>query len=84
MDDAADIDWQERANYWELLYLRATEGARAANRGLDRLHSGYRRLKDDLKIAESRIERLQHENNELEKKVARLSLRVVAEWGRKS
>ena len=77
------IDWEERSNYWELLYLRAAEGARSANRGIDRLRAGYERTKVDLRVAEARIERLQRENNELEKKVERLSLRVIAEWGSK-
>jgi hypothetical protein len=82
MDDR--IDWEERSNYWELLYLRAVEGARAANRGIERLRGGYGRTQDDLRIAEARIERLLRENQALEQKVARLSLRIVAEWGRKS
>ena len=78
-----EIDWEERANYWELLYLRASEGARAANRGIERLRAGYERTKVDLRVAEARIERLVRENGELEKKVERLSLRVIAEWGKK-
>jgi hypothetical protein len=82
MDDR--IDWEERSNYWELLYLRAVEGARSANRGIERLRGGYGRTQDDLRIAEARIERLLRENQALEQKVARLSLRIVAEWGRKS
>ncbi len=77
------IDWEERSNYWELLYLRATEGARAANRGLQRLRCGYDRVLVDLQVAEARIGRLERENSELEKKVERLSLRVIKEWGRR-
>jgi len=78
------IDWEERSNYWELLYLRSAEGARSANRGLQRLRAGYERTKVDLRVAEARIERLLRENNELEKKIERLSLRMIAEWGRKT
>ena len=77
------VDLQRRADDFELLYLRAREGAQAANRGIERLRAGYERTKLDLQVAEARIERLQRENNELEKKVERLSLRLVSEWGRK-
>jgi hypothetical protein len=77
------IDLQRRADDFELLYLRAREGAQAANRGLQRLRAGYARTKLDLQVAEARIERLQRDKNELEKKVERLSLRIIGEWGRK-
>jgi hypothetical protein len=79
MDD--EIDWEERSNYWELLYLRAVEGARAANRGIDRLRYGYERAKDDLLLAYARIERLERENAEQRKMIQRLSLRILKEWG---
>lgn len=76
-------DLQRRADEFELLYLRSREGAQAANRGIERLKAGYARTKLDLQVAEARIERLIREKNELEKKVERLSLRLVGEWGRR-
>ena len=82
-EDDDEIDWHERAIYWELLYLRATEGARAANRGIERLKYGHEVTKGDLRLAEAANERLRREVAELEKKVTRLSLRLVSEWGRK-
>lgn len=81
-DEDELIELQRRADYFELLYLRAREGAQAANRGLERLRAGYARTKLDLRVAEARIERLRHENGELEKRVERLSLRIIGEWGR--
>ena len=81
MDDEL-IDLQRRADDFELLYLRAREGAQAANRGLHRLRAGYASAKLDLRVAEARIERLQRENGELEKKIERLSLRIIGEWGK--
>jgi hypothetical protein len=80
MDDA--VDWEERSNYWELLYLRAVEGARSANRGIERLRGGYERAKDDLVLAYARNERLERENAEQRKMIQRLSLRILKEWGR--
>lgn len=84
MDDRDEIDrLEERANTFELLYLRAREGAQAANRGIDRLKASNERLRQDLMIAEAQIEKLRHSNHNLEKKVERLSLRLIGEWGRK-
>lgn len=80
MDNTEDL--QRRCDYYELLYLRAREGAQAANRGIERLRAGYARAKLDLRVAEARIERLQREKGELEKKVERLSLRIIGEWGK--
>ena len=77
----ADDDLQRKCDLYELLYLRATEGARAANRGIERLHNRVYELEAELEIAEVRINRLRRENGELEKKVERLSLRILKEWG---
>lgn len=82
-DDDEIEELQRRCDTYELLYLRSREGAQAANRGIERLKAGYARAKVDLRVAEARIERLQRENSELEKKVERLSLRIIGEWGRK-
>ena len=81
--DEEIVDYQRRAEYWELLYLRAREGAQAANRGIQRLQNGYDRLKLDLLVAEAQVGRLHRDNAELEKKVQRLSLKLLGEWGRK-
>lgn len=66
---------------YELLYLRATEGARAANTGIERLHWKIADLTAELVVANSLLERARRENSELEKKVQRLSLRLLKEWG---
>lgn len=76
-----DDDLQRKCDLYELLYLRATEGARAANRGIERLHSRVVYLEAELEIAEVRLNRMRRENGELEKKVERLSLRLLKEWG---
>lgn len=75
-----DDDLQRRCDLYELLYLRATEGARAANRGIERLKFRIIDLEGDLVIARGAIERLRRDKVELEKKVQRLSLRILREW----
>lgn len=76
-----DDDLQRKCDLYELLYLRATEGARAANRGIERLQDKIVHLEAELAIAEVRLNRLRRENGELEKKVERLSIRLLKEWG---
>lgn len=76
-----DDDLQRKCDLYELLYLRATEGARAANRGIERLHGRVVYLGAELEIAQVRLNRLRRENDELQKKVERLSLRLLKEWG---
>lgn len=66
---------------YELLYLRATEGARAANRGIERLQYRLADMNAELAVAVGVIDRVRRENYELEKKVQRLSLRILREWG---
>jgi uncharacterized protein involved in exopolysaccharide biosynthesis len=73
---------QNLANYWELMYLRAREGAQAANRGVERLRHGRDELAQELALADAHVDRLERENTELAKKVQRLSLRLLGEWGR--
>ena len=77
----ADDSLQRKCDLYELLYLRATEGARAANVGIERLKWKVLDLQGDLEIAHGALNRLRRENDELEKKVARLSLRILKEWG---
>lgn len=72
---------QRKCDLYELLYLRATEGARAANIGIERLKWKVLDLQADLEIAHGALNRLRRENDELEKRVARLSLRILKEWG---
>lgn len=74
---------QELANYWELMYLRSKEGAQAANRGIARLRAGRIDLELDLADARAQNERLRRENAELEKKIQRLSLMLLGEWGKR-
>lgn len=77
---ADEDDLQRKCDLYELLYLRATEGARAANVGIERLKWKVGDLMADLALARGLISRLQRENGELEKKVQRLSLRILKEW----
>lgn len=76
-----DDDLQRRCDLYELLYLRATEGARAANRGIERLQHKIGYLTAEVEIAGVRMSALRRENAELEKKIERLSLRLLKEWG---
>lgn len=76
-----DDSLQRKCDLYELLYLRATEGARAANTGIERLKWKVLDLQADLEIAHGALNRLRRENDELEKRVARLSLRILKEWG---
>lgn len=77
---ADEDDLQRKCDLYELLYLRATEGARAANVGIERLKWKVGDLMADLALARGLISRLQRENGELEKRVQRLSLRILKEW----
>lgn len=81
-------DEDELARY-ELLWLRAREGARSATKGLERLQARYDRLHDDydeLLLEEaaqrSRAERAEREARSLRMKVERLSLRIIDLWGK--
>lgn len=77
---AEEDDLQRKCDLYELLYLRATEGARAANVGIERLKWKVGDLMADLAVARGLISRLERENGELAKKVQRLSLRILKEW----
>ena len=79
------------ADEFELLWLRAREGARSARKGIERMQARIRRLEeryrsDSLRIAElqSRCHRLTVENRSLENKVERLSLRLIDSWGKEA
>lgn len=76
-----DDSLQRKCDLYELLYLRATEGARAANRGIERLQWRVSDLKAELSIADLTISKLRREKAELDKRVERLSLRLLKEWG---
>jgi hypothetical protein len=70
----------EAAKY-ELLWRRAKDGARAATTGLQRAVRREYRARCDLIIAGGEVERLKKENQEQEKKLQRLSLRILSLWG---
>lgn len=89
---ASELDeaWAS-ADEFELLWLRAREGARSARKGIERMQARIRRLEeryrsDSLRIAElqSRCHRLTVENRSLENKVERLSLRLIDSWGKEA
>lgn len=71
-------DALQRAAYWELMARRATAGAQSASKGAERLHRKVCRLRDEVKILNGRLERVQHENGEQKKKISRLSLELLA------
>lgn len=82
-----DEAWSE-AHRYELLWLRAKEGARTTTKGLERLQDRYDRLADvceDLRLEaaaeRNRADRAERESASLRKKVERLSMRIIALWG---
>jgi predicted RNase H-like nuclease (RuvC/YqgF family) len=68
----------ERAGEWELTARRASAGAQSSSKGAERLHRKVCRLRDEIKILKGRIERIQHENGEQQKKISRLSLELLS------
>lgn len=75
----ADVsDALAKAAYWELAARRATAGAQASSKGAERLNRKVCRLRDEVKILAGRIGRLQHEINEQQKKISRLSLELLS------
>jgi hypothetical protein len=66
---------------YELLWRRAKDGARAATTGLQRAMQREYRARCDLIIANGEVSRLRRENEEQEKKLQRLSLRILSLWG---
>lgn len=89
---ASELDeaWAS-ADEFELLWLRAREGARSARKGIERMQARIRRLEeryrsDSLRIAElqSQCHRLTVENRSLQNKVERLSIRLIASWGKEA
>ena len=89
---ASELDeaWAS-ADEFELLWLRAREGARSARKGIERMQARIRRLEeryrsDSLRIADllSQCHRLTVENRSLQNKVERLSIRLIASWGKEA
>lgn len=72
----------ELAGRYELLWRRTVEGARSANKGLERVQRKAYALQCSLTLATGEIERLRHENCELTKKLERLSLKIMEMWSR--
>jgi hypothetical protein len=76
------------ADEYELRWLRAREGCRGAQRGLERAAARLRREKQrcgelllDLAHERSMRAKAEVEASSLEKKVQRLSLRILELWG---
>lgn len=80
----ADDALHRKCDLYELLYLRATEGARAANVGVERLKRSLEQARIRLVIAQAENERLRRERFELQKKTERLSLQLLKEWGNRN
>lgn len=76
---------------YEVLWLRAREAARGAQKGIVRLRAKVRRCGEEyrsllLEMAnvKSKYLRLAAENRSLENKVERLSLRLIELWGKEA
>lgn len=77
----------QRADYYELQWRRAMDGATTANKGIRRLKAKVESLRAaladarlDTRYEGGRVARLEHENRELKKKIERLSLRIIQHW----
>ena len=68
----------QEAARWELYYHRAVAGARGANRGVERMRIRMFRAQNEATIARGRVERLEHEVSEQQKKITRLSLQLLS------
>ena len=80
---------EDLCDYYELQWRRAAEGARTANKAVRRLQGQMMTLKSALSEARlvarcegGLVARLTHENQELKKKVQRLSLRILDLWSK--
>lgn len=67
-----------RAEHWENVARRASDGARSASKGAERLQRKVERLKEEVKLLKGRNDRLQHECIEQGKKISRLSLELLS------
>lgn len=65
------------ASQWEVMARRATDGARSSSKGSERLKRRVDRLRQEVKLLTGRVERLQHECGEQQKKINRLSLELL-------
>lgn len=90
MSDELEEAWAA-ADEYELLWLRAREGARGARKGIERLQArlrlaaeGYREVVLDRAALMSKVMRLENENRSLQNKVQRLSLRLIDSWGKEA
>jgi hypothetical protein len=85
-----DIERLERlCDYYELQWRRASDGAASANKAIRRLQARVDRLlaelaetRDDVTVGGLSKARLLHENEQLKKKVERLSLKILDLWSR--
>jgi prefoldin subunit 5 len=53
----------------------------SANKAIRRLQAKCHRLEDTNTLLSAEVEKLRHESHETEKKIARLSLRILELWG---
>jgi|GEM_PF-3960063 chromosome segregation ATPase len=84
-----DDDLEALCDRYELLWRRAREGAASANKAIGRLQARVdflktevEELEDELAVTQSRLSRANRENEQLEKKVQRLSLKILELWSR--
>jgi predicted RNase H-like nuclease (RuvC/YqgF family) len=70
------------AEHWEVTSRRASDGARSASKGAERLQRMVARLKEEVKLLKGRNDRLQHECSEQGKKISRLSLELLSALSR--
>lgn len=80
---------EDLCDHFELLWRRAAEGAKTANKAVRRLQGKVATMKAALAKAEEDVsyeggisQRLGHENEELRKKVQRLSLKILDLWSK--
>lgn len=80
---------EDLCDYYELQWRRASMGAITANKGIRRLQDRVESLKAALDEAREEVlyrggvvSRLMNQNEELQKKVQRLSLKILDLWSR--
>jgi hypothetical protein len=89
MSDPERAILEALCDHYELQWMRARRGAASANKAIRRLQATVDRLRaeladvrDDVTIGGISKSRLIHENQELKKKVQRLSLKILELWSK--
>jgi hypothetical protein len=87
MEESERARLESLCDYYELQWMRARHGAATANKAIrrlratvDRLRSELDDVRDDVTLGGISKSRLIHENQELKKKVERLSLKILDLW----